>query len=65
MGFISLKSLAMKTSDKIAAVLLWPGNKVCDILAIKGDDHRLILRLWVNLIVYSIVSLSLVLILVD
>ncbi len=55
----------MKTSDKIAAVLLWPGNKVCDLLAIKGDDHRLILRLWVNLIVYSIVSLSLMLLLVD
>ena len=55
----------MKTSDQIAAVFLWPGNKVCDLLGIKGDDHRLILRLWVNLIVYSIVSLSLALLLVD
>ena len=54
----------MKIVDKIASVLLWPGNKVCDLLGIEGDDHRLILRLWVNLIVYSIVSLSLVLILV-
>lgn len=56
---------AMRKTDKVAAVLLWPGNKVCDLLGVEGDDHRLILRLWVNLIVYSIVSLSIVLAVVD
>ena len=55
----------MTTIDKIASVILWPGNKVCDLLGIKGDDHRLILRLWVNLIVYSILSLSLMLVFID
>lgn len=56
---------AMTKTDKIASVLLWPGNKVCDLLGIEGADHRLILRLWVNLIVYSIVSLSLVMLAID
>ncbi len=56
---------AMTKTDKIASILLWPGNKVCDLLGIEGTDHRLILRLWVNLIVYSIVSLSLVMMAID
>ena len=55
----------MQIVAKIASVLLWPGNKVCDLLGVTGDDHRLILRLWVNLIVYSILSLSLMLVLID
>ena len=55
----------MKTSDKIASVVLWPGEKVCDILAIEGDDHRLILRLWANLIIYGIVSFSVMMIMFD
>lgn len=55
----------MSKTDKIASVVLWPGNKICDLLGIEGTDHRLILRLWVNLIVYSIVSLSLVMVVVD
>ncbi|MHA1544438.1 MAG: hypothetical protein ACTSU8_04830 [Alphaproteobacteria bacterium] len=55
----------MSKTDKVASVLLWPGNKVCDLLSVEGDDHRLILRLWVNLVVYSIVSLSIVLVVVD
>lgn len=48
----------MKTADKIANVFLWPGNKVCDLLNVKGDDHRLILRLWSNLILYGIVAFA-------
>jgi len=52
-------------TDKIASVLLWPGNKICDLLGIEGDDHRLILRLWANLIIYGIISLSIMMILVD
>lgn len=56
---------AMKTSDKIAAVLLFPGNKICDLLGVEGEDHRLILRLFMNLLIYGAVSLSVMLILID
>ncbi len=55
----------MKISDKIASIVLWPGEKVCDILGIEGDDHRLILRLWANLIIYGIVSLSIMMVMID
>jgi hypothetical protein len=56
---------AMSKTDKVASVLLWPGNKVCDLLGVEGDDHRLILRLWANLIIYGIISLSIMLTVVD
>jgi len=55
----------MKTSEKIAHFLLLPGNKVCDLLKVEGEDHRLILRLWTNLIFYGIVSFSIALMLID
>ena len=56
---------AMTTSDRIAAVLLWPGNKICDLLGVEGEDHRLILRAFMNLLIYGIISLSVMLILLD
>lgn len=56
---------AMSTTDKIASVVLWPGNKVCDLLGVEGDDHRLILRLWSNLIIYGIISLSIMMMVID
>lgn len=55
----------MTTSDKIAEVLLWPGNKICDLLGIEGEDHRLILRLFMNLLFYGIVTLSVMMIVID
>lgn len=58
-------SLAMKTSDRIAHYLLWPGNKVCDLLNVQGDDHRLILRLFMNLLIYGVSGLIVMLVLID
>ena len=56
---------AMTTTDKIAAVILWPGNRICDLLGVEGDDHRLILRLFMNLLIYGALSLAIMLILID
>ncbi len=55
----------MSMTDKIASVVLWPGNKVCDLLKIEGEDHRLILRLWANLIIYGILSLSIMMLVME
>ena len=55
---------AMTKTDKIAAVILWPGNRICDLLGVEGDDHRLILRLFMNLLIYGALSLTIMLILI-
>ena len=55
----------MSTSDKIAKILLWPGEKVCDITGIKGEDHRLILRVYANLVIYGIIGLSIMMVIID
>lgn len=35
-------------------ILLWPGNAVCDLFRVpKNADHRMLLRLWINLIIYT------------
>ena len=52
----------MKIVDKIANVFLYPGNLVCDLLGVEGEDHRLILRAFTNLLVYSAVALITVLV---
>ena len=52
---------AMTTTDKIAAIILWPGNRICDLLGVEGDDHRLILRLFMNLLIYGALSLAVML----
>lgn len=54
----------MTKTDKIAAVILWPGNRICDLLGVEGDDHRLILRLFMNLLIYGALSLTIMLILI-
>jgi hypothetical protein len=43
--------------EKLFEIFLWPGNTVCDLLKVEGEDHRLILRLWTNLIFYGTISL--------
>ena len=55
----------MKTSDKIANVLLWPGNKICDLLGVEGEDHRLILRVFMNLLIYGVLSFIIMLSVID
>lgn len=55
---------AMTTTDRIAAIILWPGNRICDLLGVEGDDHRLILRLFMNLLIYGALSLTIMLILI-
>ena len=61
----SLRQPTMKTSDKIAAVILWPGNKICNFLGVEGEDHRLILRLFMNLLIYGALSLIIMLSVID
>ncbi len=61
----SLRQPTMKTSDKIAAVILWPGNKSCDLLGVEGEDHRLILRVFMNLLIYGALSLIIMLSVID
>lgn len=65
MEVVKAMRTAMSKTDKIASVLLWPGNKVCDLLGVEGEDHRLILRLWANLIIYGILSLSIMMMMID
>jgi len=40
-------------------IFLWPGNTVCDLLKIEGEDHRLILRAFMNLLLYGILGMTL------
>ncbi|MCH7807186.1 MAG: hypothetical protein IH995_08640 [Proteobacteria bacterium] len=54
----------MTKTDKIAAVILWPGNRICDLLGVEGEDHRLILRVFMNLLIYGALSLTIMLILI-
>lgn len=39
-------------------IILWPGNAVCDALKIEGEDHRLVLRAFINLLVYGILGMA-------
>jgi len=52
----------VKIVDKIANLFLLPGNLVCDLIGVEGEDHRLILRAFTNLLVYSAVALITVLV---
>lgn len=38
----------------LVRVLLWPGNALCNLLKIPQDsEQRMLLRLWINLVVYT------------
>jgi hypothetical protein len=40
-------------------IFLWPGNAVCDALKVEGEDHRLILRAFMNLLFYGTLGMVL------
>lgn len=43
-----------RRSSCIERILLWPGNKICDLFNIPQDgDSRMLLRLWINLLIYT------------
>lgn len=49
-----MQTLATPTRiERVAAFILTPGDKVCDMLKFEGDDSRLILRMFVNLTIFS------------
>ena len=52
----------MKFLERIGTLFLKPGDLVCDALGVEGDDHRLILRAFMNLLFYSAVALIIVLV---
>lgn len=55
----------MKLFGKIGSLLLWPGNALCDALGVHGEDHRLILRAFTNLLVYGIAGMIVMLLLLQ
>ena len=52
----------MKAIRKLGEIFLLPGEAVCDALGVEGEDHRLILRAFTNLLVYGAISLVVVLV---
>lgn len=44
---------------RVAAVMLWPGNWVCDRLGVEEGESRFLLRMFVNLTVYGKVAVIL------
>ena len=51
----------MKFLEKLGELFLLPGNRVCDLLGVEGEENRLILRAFTNLFFYGIVAFSVVL----
>lgn len=54
--------MSMNFLEKLGALFLLPGNYICGALGVEGEDHRLILRAFTNLLFYSVITFVIVLV---
>ena len=47
------KNARVRTGERIAKAVLWPGEKVCDLIRIEEPESRLLLRIFINLTIYA------------
>ena len=47
------KNARVRTGERIAKAVLWPGEKVCDLLNIEGTESRMLFRMFINLSIYA------------
>ena len=52
----------MKFLEKLGELFLLPGNTLCNLLGVEGEENRLILRAFTNLFFYGIVTFTVVLV---
>lgn len=51
--------------EKVAAMIAYPGEWICDQLNLKGEENRVILRLAFNLAIYAFIAMMYVVLFVD
>ena len=47
------KNAQVPAGERIAKAVLWPGEKVCDLLNIEGPESRMLFRMFINLSIYA------------
>lgn len=45
--------------DKFVTLILWPGEAVCQFFKVKEGDSRFFLRLYLNLFIYTKITVGL------